>query len=245
MGLVGEIDHSRGIWSKYYALADDSPAAICRQIEEQTKVRCFIDNDVKAASFAEKFFGEGRQTGNFVYLNIGTGISAAQYVDGHLLRGRYNNAGEIGQFPCRQAIDASERNIEEIASGGGMRTRFIRMAEEKGDKSALERFKQANNGSILYELTDEGNPIAAKVTGDAVQAICDLLLNIIASCAPDTIVLAGGAVKDGWMFKRIIANMYYGDYGKGTVIRLTELDRETVGLKGAAMMAMASLRENE
>ncbi|MDE0021023.1 MAG: ROK family protein [Candidatus Poribacteria bacterium] len=57
-----------------------------------------IDNDANAAALAEWKLGAGRGFQNIVYLTMGTGIGAGAIVNGRLLRGQSNAAGEIGHI---------------------------------------------------------------------------------------------------------------------------------------------------
>ena len=57
-----------------------------------------IDNDANAAALAEWKLGAGRGFQNMVYLTMGTGIGAGAVVNGRLLRGQRNAAGEIGHI---------------------------------------------------------------------------------------------------------------------------------------------------
>ena len=64
--------------------------------------------DRRSATTAELLLGAGRQSKDFIYLNVGTGLAAGFVADGHILRGANQNAGEIGHmvvdlsnpYPC-------------------------------------------------------------------------------------------------------------------------------------------------
>lgn len=55
-----------------------------------------LDNDVKAGALAEARWGALADVDNAIYLNLGTGLSAAAIVNGQLLRGHNGAAMEIG-----------------------------------------------------------------------------------------------------------------------------------------------------
>lgn len=55
-----------------------------------------IENDVKAATYAELRWGALRGVENGIYLNLGTGIAAGLVVGGRIVRGAHGAAGEIG-----------------------------------------------------------------------------------------------------------------------------------------------------
>ena len=67
-----------------------------RLLDRQLPYPLRLDNPLKAATVAELWFGRGRETGDLVTVNLGTGVGAGLAVDGELLRGTSNNAGEWG-----------------------------------------------------------------------------------------------------------------------------------------------------
>ncbi len=67
-----------------------------RLLHRQLPYSLYLDNPLKAATMAELWFGRGRQTGDLVTANLGTGVGAGLAIDGELLRGTSNNAGEWG-----------------------------------------------------------------------------------------------------------------------------------------------------
>jgi len=75
----------------------DQEIPLAQIIKKKYGLPC-VDNDVKAATIAEKEFGIGKDTDDFVCINIGTGIAAGFVCNGRLLSGVHNNAGEIGHM---------------------------------------------------------------------------------------------------------------------------------------------------
>ena len=65
-------------------------------LEERLGISVYVDNPLKAVALAEMWFGVGRTTDSMVVVNLGTGVGAGIAVEGSLLRGAANNAGEWG-----------------------------------------------------------------------------------------------------------------------------------------------------
>ena len=59
-----------------------------------------VDNDVNLGALGQAWRGAGRGAHSFVLISIGTGIGGAVVIDGHLIRGRHNAAGEVAYFPA-------------------------------------------------------------------------------------------------------------------------------------------------
>jgi len=72
-----------------------------------------ISNDCVSAVVAERMFGAGRGEDNLAYVTWSTGIGAGAYVDGHLLRGKNNNALHLGHI----FMASSDRNQPRCACG--------------------------------------------------------------------------------------------------------------------------------
>lgn len=81
-------------------------------------------NDVKAAGVAEARYGALRGADPALYLSLGTGIAAALFVGGRLLRGAHGAAGEIGYallgVTDREGAAAGRAPLEELAGGAGL-----------------------------------------------------------------------------------------------------------------------------
>ncbi len=65
------------------------------QLEEETGLPVFAENDGSAAAIAELFYGVGRSADDFLYLFIGPAIGGGIVVDGDCLRGSHGNAGDV------------------------------------------------------------------------------------------------------------------------------------------------------
>jgi predicted NBD/HSP70 family sugar kinase len=65
-------------------------------LEDRLGLPVHLDNPLKATTVAELWFGHGREVGDLVTVNLGTGVGAGIAIDGQLVRGVTNNAGEWG-----------------------------------------------------------------------------------------------------------------------------------------------------
>ncbi|MFI5734896.1 ROK family protein [Kribbella sp. NPDC051587] len=77
-------------------------------LESRLGISVYVDNPLKAITLAEMWFGVGQVTGNMAVVNLGTGVGAGLAIEGTLIRGATNNAGEWGHTllqldgrPCR------------------------------------------------------------------------------------------------------------------------------------------------
>lgn len=81
----------------------------------------FMNNDANACALAEYLYGDCRGTSNLVYLTMSTGLGAGVILDGRLIQGATDLAGEVGHHvldtngpPC----PCGQRGCLEIYCGG-------------------------------------------------------------------------------------------------------------------------------
>lgn len=68
------------------------------EIYKNTNIETFIENDVNCATLGELWYGSGKDKENFIMITFGTGIGGAIVLNGKLLKGANNGAGEIGHM---------------------------------------------------------------------------------------------------------------------------------------------------
>ena len=244
IGLVGQINPSAGLWLEAMNLPIKQPVPLGQQLSDQFEVPIALDNDVHAAALAEMRWGMGTESADFIYLNVGTGISAGLVLDGRLVRGTSNYAGEFGHMvvqPDGPLCPCGRRGcVEPIASGGGMLARVEEQLIHFPD-SVLHRQEKALTTQSIFSAADGGDALAIKIAGDAVQALSIALVNMVNLLNPEWIVYGGGTLSDGWLIKRIRARVETQPLSmtrkslKG--ILPSRLNPDQVGLLGAACLA--------
>jgi Transcriptional regulator/sugar kinase len=242
LGLVGRIDNANGLWCQMdINRAEELPLAA--QLSGSYGLPCFMDNDVKAATRAEQLFGVGRCYDNYIYINIGTGIAAGFIVDGHLVRGCQNNAGEVGHTQVGiktgiQCMCGRKDCVELMASGMG----FDRCARlfSKHLKTVLE-IKEEEKIDVrdIYRLAEMGDELCLFLVDQAAQAIANLIMNLVRITDPDTVVLGGGIVSNGYLYPKILDKLHPHTmrFVENGVV-LTSLNPDFIGLIGAAAVAI-------
>jgi predicted NBD/HSP70 family sugar kinase len=70
-------------------------------LAHELKLPVFIENAPIACALSQLWFGQSgiASTGDFVYVTVGDGVGAAIVVNGEVLRGQGNTAGEFGHLP--------------------------------------------------------------------------------------------------------------------------------------------------
>ncbi len=246
VGLIGRVNYDEGVWYQIDP-ARTHPINVANEITNWYGIPCFTDNDVKSETRAVMRWGLGQKTENFVYLHTGTGIAAGIVIDGKPIRGSHFNAGEIGHLrvgvrvglkcPCGR-MDC----IETIASSVGI-DRQVRFLKRYYD-TQLQIPLQGERVSIdeVYRLCREGDPLCTKVVENAAEAMASLIMNLVRVSDPETVIMAGEMVSDGFLLEQIRQKLQPVTmrFVTGGVV-LTQLNPQYIGLLGAGALAIDGL----
>jgi glucokinase len=143
-----------------------------------------VDNDVKAAAWAELTWGalQGAQTA--IYLNLGTGIAAALITGGRVHGGAHGAAGEIGYAMRSPAEKKGARSghapFEEFASGAGFRTQ------------APTTLGETLEAAEIFSRADSGDEQASAFVAERIDEIAFHLVNLAIAIDPERIAVGGG-----------------------------------------------------
>jgi predicted NBD/HSP70 family sugar kinase len=97
LALSGDIDRSTGL-VRYSPFLHWRDVPLGRLAAQRTGLNVTVENDVKALTAAEHWFGEGVGAESFALVTVGTGIGCGLVVNGRLVSGSYGVAGEIGHL---------------------------------------------------------------------------------------------------------------------------------------------------
>ena len=174
---------------------------LCQDLQYEFGIPVYIDNDVKAAASRELLFGAGKKYKDFICYNVGTGIAVAAIQDGRLIRGKNNNAGEIGYDLLLKPEPGTEyKGLEALASGQGFST-------------LTNHYKNAQE---VFEACCRHESEAEAITETALYVLSASVINISHLLDPEIFVFTGGVASDSWFFERL----------KNKVSELSELLKE-------------------
>lgn len=254
-GVVGRTDPAAGVWVRAMNIPISEPVDMTARFGAPYGLRAAVDNDVHAATLAELYWGAGHHATDFVYLNVGTGTAAGLVTNGRLVRGVGNHAGEFGHtytgiapdVPC---LCGRRGCLEPVASGGGLieRTREL-LPAYAGSSLAAADAAGALNAHTIFVQADAGDPLAARLADDMVNALGIALTNLINLLDPQVIVVGGGVWADGWLLPRVQqivqSTALWGALSDLQGIVPSSLNPDHVGLLGAATLAWDLVNERQ
>lgn len=188
LAISGDVDRASGLvrYSPFLRWRD----VPLRQLAAQaTGLTITVDNDVKALTAAEHWFGEGVGAESFALVTVGTGIGCGLVINGRLVSGSHGVAGEIGHIAvdgngpschcgsrgCVEAIAGTEAIVAQAQERAGRPDLTIDEAvalARGGDERIGDVFARAGS-AIGYAIAAVANlvgPARIVVSGEGLAA---------------------------------------------------------------------------
>lgn len=203
----GPLDPNLGLIQSPPNLSTWNDVPICNILQREFGVPCRLENDANAGALAELNYGIGVGVQNLVFLTMGTGIGAGIIVNGQLLRGASNSAGEIGHVRLTRSGPTGHGRpgtVEGWASGGGMAQlakMYIDSAIRNGKPTTLAAEAQATPFKItayhIAEAARNGDEVAKAVVKKVGERLGQTLSILIDLLNPECISIGGLALRFG------------------------------------------------
>ena len=183
LAVSGDVDHSTGL-VRYSPFLRWRDVPLRERAEKITGLTVTVENDVKALTTAEHWFGEGVGAESFALVTVGAGIGCGLVVNGRLVSGSNGVAGEIGHIGVDvngPACHCGSRGCVEAIAGADAIVRRVRAAAGRpeltfDDAVVLARGGDERVGAVFAEA---GNAI-----GCGIAAVANLV-------GPARIVVSG------------------------------------------------------
>ncbi len=226
------------------------------KLEARVNLPVFIDNDANAAGWAEFRFGAGRGVKHMVMLTVGTGVGGAVVVDGHLLRGGFGIAAELGHInlvPNGEPCGCGQLGcLESYGSGTALLNAAKRLAgsgEPAGARLAeLQAAAGELTGQEVYQAIQERDAGTLALLADLGAALGRAVASLTAVLDPELVVIGGGVSATGDLLLDPIRAAYLAHLpARGFRPELRIVQAELVndaGVVGAADLARIELRND-
>jgi predicted NBD/HSP70 family sugar kinase len=187
IGSPGVYDPRRNAITLAGGLAGWGKPAVLAELRQAFGEQLVVENDVDAASLAEREHGHGREVGTFVFVWIGTGIGMGLVIDGKLHRGVHGVAGEIAFMPISggQGADPEDARRRGTLEAAGSATAVVRAARRAGMRGSVSARR-------VFQAAKAGDERAAAVVADEAELIARAVCAIVTVIDPELVVLGGG-----------------------------------------------------
>lgn len=188
VAVSGDVDSRHGVVrdSPFMGWRDVPVAAL---LTEELGVPVVVENDVRALTIAEHWFGVGVNADSFAVVTIGSGVGCGLYINGEVVSGAHGVSGELGHLPLAPGdlvCTCGRRGcVETVASSDAILAR-VRETTGRPDLDLSGAIQLAHEGD---EHAREAFDRAGEVIGSALAAMVNLV-------GPELVVIAGEGVAD-------------------------------------------------
>lgn len=178
-------------------------------LAEATELPVRVINDARAFAVAESRLGAARGADTALCVTVGTGIGGGSIAFGRVLFGLGGNAGEIGHLivhPGGLRCGCGNRGcVEPYATGPAIAAEGVRRVLQ-GFQTSLLDVAGGDLAAITPEVVDQaaeaGDEVAIEVLTDAGRWLGLGLAGVIATVAPEVVVIGGGVARPGGTYWR-------------------------------------------
>ncbi|MEH0421076.1 ROK family transcriptional regulator [Streptomyces sp. B21-083] len=185
MGIAvsGDVDRAEGM-VRYSPFLDWRDVPLADLAAMTTGLPVTVDNDVRALTVAEQWFGAGVGLSDFALVTVGAGIGCGLVVGGRVVSGAHGVAGEIGHLsldPAGPPCHCGNRGcVEAIASDSAI-VRDVRAETGIDVADAAE----------ALELAHRGDAGAREVYARAGEAIGRAIGSVVNLLGPERVIISG------------------------------------------------------
>ena len=175
------------------------------KLEAQLSLPVVIENDARAAGWAEFQYGAAKSASHMILLTIGTGVGGAVVSNSQLQRGKFGFAGELGHVrvvPNGLLCGCGQNGcIEQYGSGTALLRAARALVASGAPKAARLAELQATNGDLtgneVYQAISERDPASLELLADLGSWLGQTIATLCAAIDPEVVVIGGGVSAAG------------------------------------------------
>jgi predicted NBD/HSP70 family sugar kinase/biotin operon repressor len=183
IAVSGDVDRAEGV-VRYSPFLEWRDVPLAEIIGTATGLPVTVDNDVRALTVAEQWFGAGVGLSSFALVTVGAGVGCGLVVHGRVVSGAHGVAGEIGHL----SIDShgprchcgNNGCVEAIAADPAI----LRAVREVAGKPVADPAE-------ALDLARSGHPGAREVYARAGQAIGQAIGAVVNLFGPQRVIISG------------------------------------------------------
>jgi len=183
VAVSGDVDRAEGT-VRYSPFLDWRHVPLAELATMTTGLPVTVDNDVRALTVAEQWFGAGAGLSDFAVVTVGAGIGCGLVVHGRVVAGAHGVAGEIGHVtvdPTGPLCHCGNRGCVEAIAGEAAVVRQIQ--EVTG--------VQLGDAAQALAMAHEGVPGAREVYARAGEAIGRGIATVANLLGPERVIISG------------------------------------------------------
>ncbi len=224
-------------WKGFLPIADE--------MHKHLNVKVKVINDAKAAALGELVFGAGKGMKNFIVVTLGTGLGGGVVVNGGVLMGEDEMAGELGHTSVRtdgRHCGCGKRGcLETYVSATGLSRTAVKLIVDHNRNSSLSQFTVNEiNAKKVADAAQQGDKVALEAFEYTGRVFGVKLADFVAILNPEAIIVTGGLSKAGELIleptrRHMEQNLFPIYRGKVKVLP-SGLNGQNAGVIGASVL---------
>lgn len=222
---------------------------LAEHLRQSTGLAVFVDNDANLGALAERWWGAGRETSDFAYVKIATGVGAGLIIDGQIYRGSGGVAGEIGHTavraggpPCRCGLQGC---LESLVGTPALLRQVVEQRTAHPDSPLASPTTPLL--ADLVRAANGGDPFAVEIIQEAGAAMGVALANLFNVTNPERVILGGSLTRAGEILlqplRKNIRQRALWDAIADRQVQVSPLGEEAIALGAATQVLAAALAE--
>lgn len=203
VGTPGSVNKADGVIDYANNLGFDKVPAR-KILSEFFDIPVYLENDANCAALGEAVAGAGNNAQNFVAITLGTGVGSGIIVNGKILNGCNDAAGEMGHLviamdgePCT----CGRRGCWEAYSSATALVKQTKAAMEANKDSYMWELVEQNinkvNGRTAFDAMRKGDATGKAVVDEYIRMLSIGITNVINVFQPDVLCVGGGIGCEG------------------------------------------------
>ncbi|KOU69210.1 ROK family transcriptional regulator [Streptomyces sp. MMG1533] len=183
IAVSGDVDRAAGV-VRYSPFLEWRDVPLAELAATTTGLPVTVDNDVRALTVAEQWFGAGAGLSDFAVVTVGAGIGCGLVVHGRVVAGAHGVAGEIGHVtvdPSGPSCHCGNRGCVEAIAGDAAILRRIRETTGVDVADTAEAVRLARRG---VPGAREAYARAGEAIGRGIATVANLL-------GPERVIISG------------------------------------------------------
>ena len=206
------------------------------------KLKVVAENDANVAALGEYLFGVGKNKNPFCHMIVGTGLGLGIIIDGKILTGVDNTAGEFGHLIVAEdyglKCNCGEIGcLETVSSGTGIAKLYYKMA------SAEKKYYQKNNLTALDIINNvkQNDEFSIRVLDKSMSYLAKAINELTNIINPELISIGGGVSGSGKIVLKCL-NENLDNYNRSKLIKKPKLKiaklKNDAGIYGALALVL-------
>ncbi|WP_225810666.1 ROK family transcriptional regulator [Streptomyces spinosus] len=183
IAISGDVDRAEGV-VRYSPFLEWRDVPLAELVAATTGLPVTVDNDVRALTVAEHWFGAGVGLSHFALVTVGAGIGCGLVVHGRVVSGAHGVAGEIGHLsldPLGPPCHCGNRGCVEAIAADPAIVRAVRAATGEQVAGIAE----------ALDLARREDPGARAVYARAGEAIGKAIGSLVNLLGPERVIISG------------------------------------------------------